>query len=121
MAKMVDASDRVPELENNHKVDVKNLERRWKILKQWSDDYSLGLRTIIKEWKVISRDQDLVIQWLDPNEEKLSKICEKIHWANVEALKKQIQDLKVTCNVNCFSPKCSFCQKPALNVSLFIS
>ncbi|XP_046848609.1 utrophin-like isoform X4 [Xenia sp. Carnegie-2017] len=94
MAKMVDASDRVPELENNHKVDVKNLERRWKILKQWSDEYSLGLRTIIKEWKEISRDQDLVIQWLDPNEEKLSKICEKIHWANVEALKKQIQDLK---------------------------
>jgi predicted nucleic acid-binding Zn-ribbon protein len=95
MEKMADAAERVTELERNCKTDVRNLEKRWKVLKEWSDDYSLELQKVVKEWKVLKQEQDLVVEWLDPNEEQLSKINEKINCADEEGIKKQIVDLKV--------------------------
>ena len=95
MEKMVDAAERVTELEKNYKMDVKNLEKRWEVLKQWSDDYSLELRKIVLEWKLIKQEQQVLVEWLDPNEKQLSKINEKINWADEEGMKKQIEDLKV--------------------------
>ncbi|CAB4006508.1 Hypothetical predicted protein [Paramuricea clavata] len=94
MEKMADAAERVTELERNYKTDVRNLEKRWKVLKEWSNDYSLELQKVVKEWKVLKQEQDLLVEWLDPNEEQLSKINEKINWSDEEGMKKQIVDLK---------------------------
>ena len=98
---MAGAAERVTELERNYKMDVRNLEKRWIVLKQWSGDYSLELQRIVKEWKVIKQEQDMLVEWLDPNEEQLSKINEKINWADEEGIKKQIVDLKVYVILDC--------------------
>ena len=95
MEKMADAAERVTELERNYIMDVRNLEKRWRVLKQWSDDYSLELQRIIKEWKAIKQEQKLLVEWLDPNEKQLTKINEKINWADEEGMKMLIADLKV--------------------------
>jgi chromosome segregation ATPase len=95
MEKMAHAAERVTELGRNYKIDVRNLEKRWRVLKQWSDDYSLELQRIVKEWKAIKQEQDLLVEWLDPNEKQLTKINEKINWADEDGMKKQITDLKV--------------------------
>lgn len=101
MEKMADAAERVTELERNYKMDVRNLEKRWTVLKEWSDNYSLELQKVVKEWKVLKQEQDLFVEWLDPNEEQLSKINEKINWADEEGMKKQIVDLKVRVILDC--------------------
>ena len=95
MEKMADAAERVPELERDYKMDARNFEKRWRVLKQWSDVYSLELQRVIQEWKLIKQEQNLLVEWLDPNEKKLLEINEKINWADEEGMKNQIEDLKV--------------------------
>ncbi|XP_028414134.1 dystrophin-like isoform X2 [Dendronephthya gigantea] len=94
MEKMSNAADRVTELETNYKTDVRNLEKRWRVLKQWSDDYSLDLQRVVKEWRLVKQEEETLVKWLDPNEVKLSEINGKINWADEEGMKKQITDLK---------------------------
>ena len=99
MDKMADAAERVPELERDYKMDARNFEKRWGVLKQWSDLYSLELQRIIQEWKLIQKEENVLVEWLDLNERKLSEINEKINWADEEGMKKQIEDIKVPTRV----------------------
>lgn len=113
MDKMADAAERVPELERDYKMDARNFEKRWGVLKQWSDLYSLELQRIIQEWKLIQKEENVLVEWLDLNERKLSEINEKINWADEEGMKKQIEDIKVhiTCKV---TPSCSESHLPVM-------
>ena len=105
---MSNAADRVTELETNYKTDVRNLEKRWRVLKQWSDDYFLDLQRIVKEWRLVKQEEDTLVKWLDPNEVKLSEINEKINWADEEGTKKQIEDFKVRINTHTRSHRFTF-------------
>ena len=96
MKKMSDAAERVTELEKNLKTEVRNMEKRWRVLKHWSHDYSLDLQRVVMEWRVIQQEQKSVTEWLDAKEERLSTLNEKVDLIDQDGRKQQLKDLKVS-------------------------
>ena len=96
MEKMAEVAERVTELNKNLKMDVRNLEKRWKVVKQWSDAYSLDLQRVVMEWRAINQEQKVLIEWLDPHEKELSEINEKINLSDRDGIKQQLNDFKVS-------------------------
>ena len=92
---LLDEVDKIEELENSVRLEMWDLEKRWKKLLKWSEERKLKLFKIVSMWVKFRDEKVAVVTWSEEKNAKLKELEGEVKLTNQDEIARQLEILKV--------------------------